>query len=187
MNIFWLDKDIEKCAKYHCDKHVCKMIIEYAQILCTAAREEDSHIRDIPEEFYKSTHVNHPCTKWARKTQSNFIYLLMLLESLLDEYALRYNKIHKTCGVFLAILSYAKLHYGWYRDARAVKITLPPMCMPEKYKQLAQLSAYNDFDVNLHQIINAYRYYYVNEKLAFAKWKCTDVPWWVKSGEYVTY
>jgi len=28
MNIFLLDKNPEKCAKYHCDKHVVKMILE---------------------------------------------------------------------------------------------------------------------------------------------------------------
>jgi hypothetical protein len=28
MNIFFLDFDTNKCAKYHCDKHVVKMILE---------------------------------------------------------------------------------------------------------------------------------------------------------------
>lgn len=28
MNIFYLDKNLEKCAKYHCDKHVVKSIKE---------------------------------------------------------------------------------------------------------------------------------------------------------------
>ena len=36
MNIFFLDWDTEKCAKYHCDKHVVKMILETAQLLCGA-------------------------------------------------------------------------------------------------------------------------------------------------------
>jgi hypothetical protein len=34
MNIFYLDKDPETCAQYHCDKHVVKMILETAQLLC---------------------------------------------------------------------------------------------------------------------------------------------------------
>jgi hypothetical protein len=34
MNIFFLDFDTKKCAKYHCDKHVVKMILETAQLLC---------------------------------------------------------------------------------------------------------------------------------------------------------
>ena len=36
MNIFHLHKDPKICAKYHCDKHVVKMILETAQMLSTA-------------------------------------------------------------------------------------------------------------------------------------------------------
>ena len=34
MNIFYLDSNPQKCAEYHCDKHVVKMILESAQLLC---------------------------------------------------------------------------------------------------------------------------------------------------------
>ena len=36
MNLFYLDEDLDKCAEYHVDKHVNKMILEAAQLLCTA-------------------------------------------------------------------------------------------------------------------------------------------------------
>lgn len=36
MNIFILDSDIRKSAKYHTDKHCVKMILEHCQMLCTA-------------------------------------------------------------------------------------------------------------------------------------------------------
>ena len=36
MNIFILDEDPEFAAASHCDKHVCKMILESGQMLCTA-------------------------------------------------------------------------------------------------------------------------------------------------------
>ena len=36
MNIFYLDSDPTKCAKYHNNKHVVKMILETAQLLCGA-------------------------------------------------------------------------------------------------------------------------------------------------------
>ena len=35
MNIFVLDTDIDKCAEYHVDKHIVKMPLEAAQMLCT--------------------------------------------------------------------------------------------------------------------------------------------------------
>ena len=43
MNIFYLDKDPKTCAQYHCDKHVVKMILEYAQLLSTAHRVLDGN------------------------------------------------------------------------------------------------------------------------------------------------
>ena len=36
MNIFYVDKDPVKAAKMLLDKHVVKMILESAQMLCTA-------------------------------------------------------------------------------------------------------------------------------------------------------
>ena len=44
MNIFYLDKDPVKAAKYSCDKHVVKMILESAQMLCTAHRVQDGYL-----------------------------------------------------------------------------------------------------------------------------------------------
>ena len=41
MNIFYLNKSPEICAKEHVDKHVVKMIVEYAQLLSTAHRMID--------------------------------------------------------------------------------------------------------------------------------------------------
>jgi hypothetical protein len=38
MNIFYLSDDPVQCAKWHCDQHVTKMILEYAQLLSTAHR-----------------------------------------------------------------------------------------------------------------------------------------------------
>ena len=44
MNIFYLDSSPSKSAKLHCDKHVVKMIVEYAQLLSTAHRVHDGKI-----------------------------------------------------------------------------------------------------------------------------------------------
>ena len=38
MNIFYLHNDPRTCAEMHLDKHVVKMILEYAQLLSTAHR-----------------------------------------------------------------------------------------------------------------------------------------------------
>ena len=61
MNIFHLHKVPEVCAKYHCDKHVVKMILETAQMLSTAYQKhcgEDTNL-------YKPAYPKHPMTIWV--------------------------------------------------------------------------------------------------------------------------
>ena len=41
MNIFFLDENPTLSAKYHADKHVFKMILETAQLLCS-----DHHVTE---------------------------------------------------------------------------------------------------------------------------------------------
>ena len=55
MNIFYLDKDPEISAKMHCDKHVVKMIIEYAQMLSTAHRMLDGKLVMKPSKSGKNS------------------------------------------------------------------------------------------------------------------------------------
>lgn len=43
MNIFALDKCPKISAKYHCDKHVVKMIIESAQMISTVFDKYKKH------------------------------------------------------------------------------------------------------------------------------------------------
>ena len=114
MNIFYLHKDPVKSAKLHCDKHVCKMIIEYAQMLSTAHRILDGtpvkrpsksgktmqwhyELTDEREDkMYKAVHMKHPCTLWTMESSENYHWHWRLFNSLCDEYIYRYKKVHKT-------------------------------------------------------------------------------------------
>ena len=61
MNIFYLDKNPEIAAQYHCDKHCVKMILESAQLLSTAHRVLDGDKWADDQGLYKSFSPNHPC------------------------------------------------------------------------------------------------------------------------------
>ena len=87
MNIFVLDYDIKKCAHYHCDKHVIKMILEYTQILCTIC---NTHQIKTP---YRSTHKDHPSVLWAGDSIQNWRWLKKLALQLNQEYKYRYDRI----------------------------------------------------------------------------------------------
>ena len=75
----------------HCDKHVVKMILEAAQMICTTHHLHPNQYEDydIP---YKIAHVNHPCTKWVRESLSNYKWLFELTRQLNIEYVYRYDK-----------------------------------------------------------------------------------------------
>lgn len=92
MNIFVTDIDPVKSAQALDDKRVIKMVLESAQMLCTALHLNGaSHLAK-----YKKTHQNHPSNVWVRETRSNYEWLLNHFKALCDEYTLRNNKIHAT-------------------------------------------------------------------------------------------
>ena len=112
MNIFYLDKNPQKCAEMHVDKHCVKMILEYAQLLSTAHRVLDGVLTDGISQsgrkrklyvlkdsrdsvLYSATHINHPSAVWCRQSDSNYMWLAELLEECCKEYSYRYGKIHK--------------------------------------------------------------------------------------------
>lgn len=91
MNIFVLDTDPRQAAKFHCDAHVVKMVLESAQLLCTLLPKETTP--------YKHTHVNHPCAVWARQTEGNYEWLLDLALGLADEFRYRRGREHASYEV----------------------------------------------------------------------------------------
>ena len=152
MNIFVLDKDPAKAAKLHVNKHVVKMILETAQMLCTA-------FEDAP---YKKSHYNHPCSKWARASRSNYLWLISLGEELHNEYQFRYGaeKTHKSFAVIL-----------WCKS-RIDQISFPKLgltdfaqAMPEEYKCV--------------DAVRAYRTYYLNDKKDLLNYTRREKPSWV--------
>ena len=102
MNIFVLSLCPKQCAKFTNDKHVVKMILESAQMLCTTHHlcciNPDSNI-------YKIAHKNHPCTIWTRETKANYSWLYLLFRELCKEYTYRYLKIHKCETKLMNILN----------------------------------------------------------------------------------
>ena len=58
MNIFYLDKHPKVAAQMSCDKHVCKMIVESAQMLSTAHRILDG------TEYYDKTKNGRKIKRW---------------------------------------------------------------------------------------------------------------------------
>ena len=73
MNIFALSKCPMQSALWLDDIRKNKMILESAQMLSTAVRWLDP---DTTLPVYKLAYMNHPCSKWARASRANFVWLL---------------------------------------------------------------------------------------------------------------
>lgn len=155
MNIFYLHENPTICAEYHNDKHVVKMILETAQLLCTA-----HHLAGTQIPPYKATHKNHPCSVWTRSSIGNYKWLCELGLALCIEYTKRYGRIHKT-----------QQHIFWLMENIPTKIVdtefyEPPKCMDEQYQK--------------EDVIDSYKAYYIEAKAHLAKWK-TIIPDWYKT------
>jgi len=153
MNIFILDKNPSKAAKMLCDKHVVKMILESAQMLCA------THWLTGGEAPYKLTHAKHPCNLWLLQSIKNYDWLLTHAIYLCYEYTKRYNKIHKS----QPIIEWCCTNKP---DLPKKSRTHFPQAMPEKYKK--------------NNIVEAYQKYYLGEKLHFAKWGNGEIPKFIK-------
>lgn len=96
MNIFTSDPDPRVSATNLDDKRVIKMILESAQMLCTALHHHGAgHLAE-----YKPTHKNHPANVWCRETRMNYGWLLMHFAALSQEYTYRTGKSHKSFTLF---------------------------------------------------------------------------------------
>lgn len=154
MNIFVLHEKPEIAATMACDKHVVKMILETAQMMCTVVA---SYGHETP---YRATHAKHPCTIWAAQSRANWNWLIEYGMSLCSEYTKRYNKIHKSQRVI-----------EWctttYVDLPEVPQTPFAQAMPPQYRNECA--------------VTAYRAYYMGEKAHIATWKTQTPNWWRKN------
>lgn len=166
MNIFFLDRDPIVAAQYHNDKHVCKMILEYAQLLSTAHRVLDGTDGVLPDErntvLYKATHKNHPAAIWVRRELDHYRFVHDLLYFLIGEYRYRYKDRQHATERLLPFLLDAPhnipMDGGFIMDD-------PPQCMPD--------------DCKADDTVKAYRQYYLKHKYSIAKWTRRKAPeWW---------
>ena len=166
MDIFVLDRDPVVAAQMQCDRHVVKMVLESAQMLSTAVNLLGGDAR------YKTAHVNHPCSVWARETAGNFLWLYDHGMALAKEYTERYGKRHKSEEVIQDCMY--QWEAGWiWSGADPHLVTPHPLCMPDEYKT--------------DDVVQSYRAYYLGDKVRFAQWnKTRPAPqWWAQGGEDV--
>ena len=185
MNIFFLDYDTQKCAQYHCDKHVVKLVLESAQMLCAAhwigwqkmlkvdsglKRKEymellSSKIDPRLRPPWKMTHAAHPCTQWAQRSWGNYMWLSLHGMELCREYTRRYGRVHKSEEIHRWL---NRVIPPTFEGTTVTPNGITPfaVAMPDTYKVPGDP-------------VSSYRAYYLGDKSRFAKWKTGNQPsWW---------
>lgn len=151
MNIFYIDRNPVIAAQQLVDKHVVKMPLETAQLLCSAFPQGTAP--------YRRTHYNHPSAVWTRQSRANYEWLIKHGLALCEEYTRRYKKVHKSNTVILWCQSNTEtLHW----EERG--FTDPPTCMPEECK--------------VGDPVESYREYYRKHKSYIYRWTNSEKPKW---------
>lgn len=164
MNIFYLDKDPKLAVEGMIDKHVVKMVLESAQLLCTCHRILDGEHGykvsaagrrlqtwthpdpKMEEQLYKSQHFNHPCSLWLRESVENYKWLYEHFKALSEEYTKRYKKVHLSWTKLGNLLATPP------KNAPLAPFSEPPQAMLPEYKVEGDS-------------VKAYHNYYQGEKL----------------------
>lgn len=166
MNIFFLDKDPSVAVKALTNEHAVKMVLETAQLLCTAHRVLDGkhfitknkighrkqewamHDKDLDNKLYKATHFNHPVAKWVRDSKANYLWAYSYFENIAREYELRFKKTHKSWKVLENALKVVPKNIP-DKGLTSINPAVPDIYLSEKNRNALEI----------------YRDYYRNEKL----------------------
>lgn len=176
MNLFLISWIIKECVEGYFDKHVVKMIIEYAQLLSTShwVHTDSDTVEEWLDEgnIYKASkgQINNPIAVWVREHINNYRFLTKLAKALCEEYYYRYgkekNKRHKTEKIIDFLMkNEPKFNNVNKKLIGPHKVTEPAQAMPDKYKE--------------EDVIMAYRNLYVSEdKMHLIGWKKREIPDW---------
>ena len=161
MNIFAIEGDNNnidwvKSARSQDNYRVVKMILESCQMLCTTINE----LTGKQVTPYRSTHKNHPSTKWVRTSSVNFEALVEHTMAMLEEYTERFNKVHKCASVLEKCLDlYDPSLFSSQKQTRL------PLAMPHEFHS--------------DNIIESYRRFYASKpRIRYPKDKIPD--WFLK-------
>ena len=168
-----------------CDKHVIKMILESAQMLCTAKRVLDGtpyedktkngrkikrwRLDNSNEEaiIYKAGWLRHPSTQWVMKSAYNYRWLYNHMMALNEEYKKRYNKNvdHVSVSKLKELLKEPPKNANINAIGTDATPAMPDECIVPG------------------DSVASYRKYYIMKKNRFATWKSpAEIPQWYADG-----
>jgi hypothetical protein len=141
MNIFFLSGNPRRCARWHCDKHVVKMILESTQILYTAHHVNGGSVvvettapicKTTGKRGYKKHAAKHPSVRWASASLAHYVWLCRMALCLVDEHQYRFGPTARhSCAEHLEWL---RAHPPPGLVGKTAWLSDPTPAMPAEYK-----------------------------------------------------
>lgn len=194
MNIFALDDNPRVAAQQHLDKHVVKMIIEYAQLLSTAHRVLDGLKVEVPKEVFGRSKTfyllsNERLGFVGEDAKYKIIKPICYSASHMNhpcgvwtrESDSNYNwlyKLFEECSHEYTH-RYGKIHKT-YVDLKDF-LREPPHNIAAGDRTAFPSAMGDEFKVH-DDPIASYKNYYLGPKAAFARWTNRPAPDWFKTG-----
>lgn len=180
MNVFYIDHDPVTAATWLCDQHVSKMILESAQMMCTAIRMnlglDDVPREELPHELrflYRKAHPKHGSTIWVGTSYDNFKWIFQHVVQMHHQHQLRFGTRHKSFRV-------ARIAWVYTMNRRGTKDAVP-------FVEKGLTPPYMAFGPDLGHLkdpadpVDSYRKFYIADKSKFATWTNSEPPpWWPK-------
>jgi hypothetical protein len=163
MNLFILDRMPVQAARYNCDAHVRKIILESVEMMGYAF--DRGRFKPWPWLHSKGRHFNHPMSLWVRRSLQNYDWTLQHGYALSEEFTFRFGKVHK-CHEYLDWIS-ANLPLQNLGNSR---LTEWPRCFAE-YRDTIGIS---------EDVVYDYRRYYMIAKRHLATWTNRPTPEWYR-------
>lgn len=190
MNIFLFDPlNLESQAQSHPDKLVVKMQLEISQLLANVLHfNYDLSLPKKDGAPYKPTHTKHPCSSWLCFNPINSAYGLKYLDSLIDEYELRYKKHSSFRGVSKYIKSNTNLG-EIYELPNSFAIAINAAWLKEFYQD--EVISYHEYmcvtsnhRANPTLAKTLYRTYLLRAKTNYAEWRYSTPPdFWTENAQ----
>lgn len=133
MNLFYLDRDVRRSCMYHLDKHVVKMVTEYAQLLSSTHHILQSGVSGT----MKLSHKNHPCAVFCRTSSANYDLVYQYYVACAAEYTHRYGKVHASLSKYHEALRINPVPKGALTDI--------PLCVPDDCKFDCPVKSYREY------------------------------------------
>lgn len=162
VNAFWLDRDLDAAAAWLVDRHVTSSVFECSMVLTTAAQ-----LNGLAADDLAFTHPTNPLTRWAADAHDNWLLLRAYTDAAHREWRYRWDHTpderHASWAAVESLDSETVRGLDWPSEAASDPPQLTGRWTAEDY-------------------VDAYRYYYANEKRHLFSWaKDRETPPWIEA------